>query len=133
MSIIQRWLPSHVATKRTLRARLHTLMAGNVSHSSSAHSMPSVAASTQQQYVLVRNGEAQPCSVNSKTWLQTAPRGAYTTARTVQSTRVFKFTSHVERLATSANLMAANDAEVTWCALPPNTHLRTTVDNMQLV
>eukprot|EP00877_Chromochloris_zofingiensis_P005401 jgi/Chrzof1/14862/Cz09g18240.t1 len=73
--------------------------------------MPSVAASTQQQYVLVRNGEAQPCSVNSKTWLQTAPRGAYTTARTVQSTRVFKFTSHVERLATSANLMAANDAE----------------------
>jgi hypothetical protein len=38
--------------------------------------------------------------------------GAYTTARTVGVTRVFKLGAHVTRLATSANLMAAADRQV---------------------
>jgi branched-subunit amino acid aminotransferase/4-amino-4-deoxychorismate lyase len=40
------------------------------------------------------------------------PAGAYTTARTVQGNLVFKLSSHVQRLATSANLMMDADMRV---------------------
>lgn len=59
--------------------------------------------------VLVHNGELAPCTATSGTWLTTAPRGAYTTARTVQHSLVFKLSSHIQRLATSANLMVDAD------------------------
>lgn len=43
--------------------------------------------------------------------------GAYTTARTVQGNLVFKLSSHIQRLATSANLMVDADMTVRVTAL----------------
>lgn len=54
---------------------------------------------------------AVPCPVDSKAWLKTAPRGAYTTARTIDRDNVFMLSAHVQRLATSANLMAEADSK----------------------
>lgn len=62
-----------------------------------------------RQYVLVRNGERYACSVPGSQWLLQAPRGAYTTARTVNHTSVLKLTAHIKRLSTSAKLMLAAD------------------------
>lgn len=71
------------------------------------------AALQQQPYCLVKNGVLCPCSQSSGAWLQAAPRGAYTTARTVgDGTLVLKLSSHVQRLAQSANLMAQADAQL---------------------
>jgi hypothetical protein len=67
----------------------------------------------QQPFCLARNGEACACAQASGAWLQAAPRGAYTTARTVGGgARVLKLSSHIERLATSANLMVQSDEQV---------------------
>ena len=63
--------------------------------------------------VLVCNGEAAACAQRAGEWLQAAPRGAYTTARTVGGgERVLKLSSHVQRLAVSANLMLDADEQV---------------------
>ncbi|WIA18133.1 hypothetical protein OEZ85_009609 [Tetradesmus obliquus] len=62
------------------------------------------------QYCLVHNGQVVPCEASSKEWLKHAPRGAYTTARTMRGDLVFMLSSHVQRLATSANLMVDADA-----------------------
>eukprot|EP00878_Enallax_costatus_P014182 GHUV01014834.1.p1 GENE.GHUV01014834.1~~GHUV01014834.1.p1 ORF type:complete len:311 (+),score=57.25 GHUV01014834.1:151-1083(+) len=64
---------------------------------------------TMQQYALVHNGQLVPCDIDSKEWLKNAPRGAYTTARTLNGDLVFMLSSHVQRLATSANLMVDAD------------------------
>lgn len=42
--------------------------------------------------------------------------GAYTTARTVNGNLVFKLSSHIQRLATSANLMIDADMRVGWAS-----------------
>lgn len=66
--------------------------------------------------VLVHNSQVVPCKVTSGQWLATAPRGAYTTARTVRGNLVFKLSSHIQRLATSANLMMDADMRVSQSA-----------------
>ncbi|GBF93598.1 hypothetical protein Rsub_06318 [Raphidocelis subcapitata] len=67
----------------------------------------------QQPFCLARNGRPCACAQPSGAWLQAAPRGAYTTARTVGGgARVLKLSSHVERLATSANLMVQSDEQL---------------------
>ncbi|KAF6258830.1 aminotransferase [Scenedesmus sp. NREL 46B-D3] len=62
------------------------------------------------QRCLVHNGQVVPCEASAKEWLKSAPRGAYTTARTMRGDLVFMLSSHVQRLATSANLMMDADA-----------------------
>ncbi|KAL4458753.1 hypothetical protein ABPG75_013618 [Micractinium tetrahymenae] len=62
-------------------------------------------------YCLVKNGEVLPCSLPSGAWLEAAPRGAYTTARTVGGgSSVFELSFHIQRLASSAALMKADAA-----------------------
>eukprot|EP00887_Chlorella_sp_A99_P006550 scaffold3.g6550.t1 len=56
-------------------------------------------------FTLAKNQEAAPCSAASGAWLEVAPRGAYTTARTVGGSSVFELSFHIERLASSARLM----------------------------
>jgi hypothetical protein len=41
-----------------------------------------------------------------------APAGAYTTARTVGGSRVFELTHHINRLASSIQLMMEADCQV---------------------
>ena len=82
---------------------------------------PAVATSSQRQspsYCLFRNGAPVECALPAGAWLEAAPRGAYTTARTVgpEGDRVLKLASHIERLALSANLMAAADAQTVTAA-----------------
>jgi hypothetical protein len=48
---------------------------------------------------------------DAKAFLESRPRGAYTTARTVQGTRIFELQAHIERLATTANLMWGGGGE----------------------
>lgn len=48
---------------------------------------------------------------DAKAFLESRPRGAYTTARTVQGTRVFELQAHIERLATTASLMWGGGGE----------------------
>lgn len=66
--------------------------------------------------VLVHNSQVVPCEATSGQWLAMAPRGAYTTARTVDGNLVFKLSSHIQRLATSANLMMDADMRVSQSA-----------------
>jgi len=66
-------------------------------------------ASTEYQIVLVQNETLVECSENSGDWLSNAPRGAYTTGRTVGRDAVFEFDFHVRRLATSIKLMLEAD------------------------
>eukprot|EP01013_Petalomonas_cantuscygni_P022939 TRINITY_DN44275_c0_g1_i1.p1 TRINITY_DN44275_c0_g1~~TRINITY_DN44275_c0_g1_i1.p1 ORF type:complete len:560 (+),score=77.95 TRINITY_DN44275_c0_g1_i1:205-1884(+) len=47
-----------------------------------------------------------PCQTPSKTFVTAAPRGAYSTARTVGGWRVLELSAHVSRLADSARIMA---------------------------
>lgn len=54
-----------------------------------------------------RRGNEVESGPDASTWLAEAPRGAYTTARTVRSRAVFEFEAHVERLVASAKAMEA--------------------------
>ncbi|EFN53257.1 hypothetical protein CHLNCDRAFT_137177 [Chlorella variabilis] len=56
-------------------------------------------------FFLVENGKGRPCEQASGPWLEAAPRGAYTTARTVGGSSVLELSFHIQRLATSAGLM----------------------------
>jgi Amino-transferase class IV len=59
-------------------------------------------------FALTNNGVPQTDSVpDAKGMLSAYPRGAYTTARTVNVASVFEFEAHVERMAQSADLMLA--------------------------
>jgi hypothetical protein len=60
---------------------------------------------------LTRNGQAVPCELGEKEWLAQAPRGAYTTARTVGGTSIFKLSPHITRMANSARLMMEADQQ----------------------
>mmetsp|Transcript_12386 Transcript_12386/g.14220 ORF Transcript_12386/g.14220 Transcript_12386/m.14220 type:complete len:305 (-) Transcript_12386:532-1446(-) len=62
-------------------------------------------------HVLVRNGliQAGEKVPGPKEWLDSAPRGAYTTARTVSKHSVFEFESHINRLLESASLMQVEE------------------------
>jgi thiol oxidase len=60
-------------------------------------------------FALTKNGERVPCTMNAKEVVLALPRGAYTTARTVNVTSVFEFDTHVTRLAQSSALMRAAD------------------------
>jgi hypothetical protein len=83
--------------------RLLSIMAQSGSSSTAVGTAP---------VVLVHDSQVVPCEATSGQWLATAPRGAYTTARTVQGNLVFKLSSHIQRLATSANLMIDADMRV---------------------
>ncbi|KAK9811374.1 hypothetical protein WJX72_002754 [[Myrmecia] bisecta] len=60
-------------------------------------------------YGLAQNGRPIDCNKPSDTWLREAPRGAYTTARTVGQASVFELSFHLERLASSTRLMIQSD------------------------
>lgn len=49
------------------------------------------------------------CAATSEQWLRTAPRGAYTTSRTMGGDAIFDLQHHIERLANSAQLMQEED------------------------
>jgi len=66
--------------------------------------------STDHQVILVQNETPLPCSQSSGEWLSAAPRGAYTTGRTVGRDSVFEFEFHIQRLASSVKLMLVADA-----------------------
>ncbi|PSC76550.1 class IV [Micractinium conductrix] len=71
---------------------------------------------------LVKNEEVLPCALPSGAWLAAAPRGAYTTARTVGGgAAAFELGFHINRLASSAALMMQADAAAagTQAAGPP--------------
>ncbi|KAH7619119.1 putative branched-chain-amino-acid aminotransferase [Nannochloris sp. 'desiccata'] len=62
--------------------------------------------------VLATKDGAGPCTLPSGAWLLQAPRGAYTTCRTVGgATSIFELSFHIDRLVTSSKLMLASDAE----------------------
>eukprot|EP00898_Chlorokybus_atmophyticus_P008313 jgi/Chlat1/8483/Chrsp80S07930 len=61
--------------------------------------------------VLVKDRQPVPCDQGAGDFLRTAPRGAYTTVRTVEGNAVFEFDFHVNRLAESARLMMEADAK----------------------
>ncbi len=66
----------------------------------------------QDVYVLATSEGAAPCALSSGAWLQQAPRGAYTTCRTVGgASSIFELSFHIDRLITSSKLMLASDAE----------------------
>ncbi|KAI8464193.1 MAG: hypothetical protein J3K34DRAFT_123071 [Monoraphidium minutum] len=74
----------------------------------------------RREFCLVKNGELVACAEGAGAWLQAAPRGAYTTARTVgDGARVLKLSSHVARLAQSATLMAQADSQLVTSEGPP--------------
>lgn len=67
----------------------------------------------EMQVVLVENETPIACSLSSGDWLSSAPRGAYTTARTVGVDAIFEFEAHVSRLVKSITLMLeADKAEI---------------------
>jgi branched-subunit amino acid aminotransferase/4-amino-4-deoxychorismate lyase len=74
---------------------------------------PAQMESTNQNInVLATKEGAAPCTLSSGAWLQQAPRGAYTTCRTVGgASSIFELSFHIERLVTSSKLMLASDAE----------------------
>jgi branched-subunit amino acid aminotransferase/4-amino-4-deoxychorismate lyase len=61
-------------------------------------------------YTTARQTAAAASDVTSKEFILKLPRGAYTTARTVGRSSVFELETHLERLATSAQLMMDDDA-----------------------
>ena len=60
-------------------------------------------------YGVCEDGAARMSTQSGKEWLAGAPRGAYTTARTVGGGAVYEFTRHVQRTAESAALMLPGD------------------------
>lgn len=72
-------------------------------------SMGRTAASEAGEIVLCKGTKVMECSDAAGAWLGKAPRGAYTTARTVGLKSVFEFETHVARLAESALLMMEDD------------------------
>jgi branched-subunit amino acid aminotransferase/4-amino-4-deoxychorismate lyase len=64
-------------------------------------------------------GAAAPCAQAAGGWLAAAPRGAYTAARTVGGANVFQLSFHLDRLASSAALMASADAAAAAAAGAP--------------
>lgn len=59
----------------------------------------------------MKNSQVVPCSAGAGPWLAQAPRGAYTTVRTVGGDSVFELTFHIERLASTAKLMMDADCQ----------------------
>eukprot|EP00002_Diphylleia_rotans_P023910 TRINITY_DN4712_c0_g1_i2.p1 TRINITY_DN4712_c0_g1~~TRINITY_DN4712_c0_g1_i2.p1 ORF type:complete len:320 (-),score=76.02 TRINITY_DN4712_c0_g1_i2:571-1530(-) len=57
--------------------------------------------------VLSINGIVKLSDLTAKAFLTKCPRGAYTTARTVDQTRIFEFEAHIQRLANTLGLMNA--------------------------
>lgn len=65
-----------------------------------------------KEVVLVKNETRQPCTqYSSVDFLSEAPRGAYTTGRTVDRTAIFEFEFHVQRIASSVKLMLEADGK----------------------
>ncbi|KAL0032443.1 hypothetical protein WJX77_000991 [Trebouxia sp. C0004] len=63
------------------------------------------------KYALVKDTTPIPCTSPADSWLKAAPRGAYTTARTVNRDAVFELDAHIKRLASSCQQMLENDAK----------------------
>eukprot|EP00240_Pyramimonas_obovata_P006341 CAMPEP_0118927644 /NCGR_PEP_ID=MMETSP1169-20130426/5074_1 /TAXON_ID=36882 /ORGANISM="Pyramimonas obovata, Strain CCMP722" /LENGTH=304 /DNA_ID=CAMNT_0006869451 /DNA_START=315 /DNA_END=1229 /DNA_ORIENTATION=+ len=65
-----------------------------------------------KEVVLVKNETTLPCTQQSSVdFLSDAPRGAYTTGRTVGRNAIFEFEFHVQRLASSVKLMLEADGQ----------------------
>ncbi|KAI3436073.1 hypothetical protein D9Q98_002131 [Chlorella vulgaris] len=62
-------------------------------------------------FLVEANGQGAPFHQASGPWLEAAPRGAYTTARTVGGDAVLELSFHIERLANTAKLMIMADEE----------------------
>ena len=60
-------------------------------------------------YGVCEDGPARMSTQSGTEWLAGAPRGAYTTARTVGGGAVYEFSRHVQRTAESAALMLPGD------------------------
>ncbi|KAA6428270.1 MAG: aminotransferase class [Trebouxia sp. A1-2] len=73
--------------------------------SGGSHAMP------PQKYALVKDTTPITCTSPADSWLKAAPRGAYTTARTVNRDAVFELDAHIKRLASSCQQMLENDAK----------------------
>ena len=103
-----------LAVARRRAAPMATAAAGGGGQPAPAPAPAAAPLPGQPRFCLARNGEAlegapqQPAGA----WLQAAPRGAYTAARTVGGgARVLKLGSHIARLAQSANLMVEADRQ----------------------
>jgi hypothetical protein len=81
------------------------------SSSSTATTMASPSSTTPVKYVLADGEDARPYDRDALTWLADAPRGAYTTARTVNVHSVFELDFHISRMASSTRLMLEADAQ----------------------
>lgn len=73
--------------------------------------MQAGSSSSAGQYCLAVNDKATSVTAASEEFLKHAPRGAYTTARTVAADTVFELSFHVRRLAESATLMINADEQ----------------------
>lgn len=61
------------------------------------------------KYLVASEAGLERTDLSAKAWLNTCPRGAYTTMRTVNKTRVYLLSFHLQRLATSARSIMMND------------------------
>jgi Amino-transferase class IV len=78
--------------------------------SSGLSTAAAISSATANMFALTKNGVPQADAVpEAKAMLSAYPRGAYTTARTVNVASVFEFEAHVERMAQSAELMLAEE------------------------
>lgn len=66
----------------------------------------------ESRFAMAEDSRWKPTDVTSEQWLRAAPRGAYTTSRTVGGDAVFDLQQHVDRLSTSATLMHEEDLSV---------------------
>ena len=77
-----------------------------------AAAAPAAAQGVFETFTLAVTGAAEFTDLKANDWLSAAPRGAYTTARTVDQTSVFELDFHVKRLASSVSMMMEDDAQV---------------------
>lgn len=65
------------------------------------------------KYVVASEAGVERTDLSAQSWLNSSPRGAYTTMRTVKKTRVYLLSFHLQRLTTSARFLipaSENDA-----------------------
>lgn len=115
-------------TKRALLAPArHTCSVGRYTTLSMTNQSTTGAAVPKEghQVVLVKNETPVPCTQTSGEFLSSAPRGAYTTGRTVDRNAIFEFEFHVQRLATSVKLMLEADGKSVPTSLLPVVEITT--------
>ncbi|KAG5191178.1 aminotransferase [Tribonema minus] len=87
---------------------LSSALTGTRHFATSSAAAEAAAASAVPMHSITRNGKPAPdlpATQDAKSMLSVYPRGAYTTARTVDFRSVFEFDAHVERMAQTSKLM----------------------------